>query len=45
MHASKILSDTDQSFDPVLMPLLKGGMINLSQLIGVQADELWLNLL
>lgn len=40
-----MLPDTDQSFDPVLVPLLKRGAVNLSQLCGVEADELWLDLL
>lgn len=40
MHAH-----TDQSLDPVLVSLLKGGTVDLSQLGGVEADELWLDLL
>lgn len=40
-----MLPDTDQSLDPVLVPLLKGGVVNLSQYTGVQTDELWLDLL
>lgn len=45
MCANKIHPDTDQSLNPVLVPLLKGGVVNLSQFIGVQADELRLDLL
>lgn len=40
-----MLPDTDQSLDPVLVPLLKGGAVHLCQLSGVEADELWLDLL
>lgn len=40
-----MLPDTDQSLDPVLVPLLKGGTVNLSQLVGVEGDELRLDLL
>lgn len=40
-----MLPDTDQSLDPVLVPLFKGGVVNLSQLGGVKADELGLDLL
>ncbi len=40
-----MLSDTDQGLDSVLMPLLKGGKVNLSQLGGVEGNELWLDFL
>lgn len=39
------MPDTNQSLDPVLVPLLHGGTVHLSQLGGVEADELWLDLL
>lgn len=39
-----MLPDTDQSLDPVLVPLLKGGMVNLPQLSRIQANEIWLDL-
>lgn len=45
MFANTTLPDTDQSLDPVLVPLLKGGAVHLPQLGGVEADELWLDLL
>lgn len=46
MRISKqMLLDTDQSLDPVLMPLLKGCAVHVSQLGGVKADELRLDLL
>lgn len=38
------MPDTNQSLDPVLVPLLHGGTVHLSQLGGVEADELWLDL-
>lgn len=46
MSTSKqMLLDTDQSLDPVLMPLLKGCAVHVSQLGRVEADELRLDLL
>lgn len=36
---------TDQSLDPVLVPLCKAGTVNLPQLGWVEADELWLDFL
>lgn len=41
----KSLPDTHQIFSPVLVPLLEGCVVHLSQLMGVEADELWLDLL
>lgn len=38
-------TDTDQSLDPVLVPLLKCGAVNLSQLGRIEADKLGLDLL
>lgn len=37
--------DTDQSLDPILVPLLKGGVINVPQFSGIQADKIWLDLI
>lgn len=45
MHVNKRREHTDQSLDSVLVPLRHSGLVDVSQLIGVQADELWLNLL
>lgn len=42
---SFIRPDAHQSLDPVLVALLKGGAVHLSQLDGVEADELGLDLL
>lgn len=39
------LPDTHQNFIAVLVPLLLGCLVHLSQLMGVEADELWLDLL
>lgn len=41
----KVLQDTDQSLDPILVSLFKGGLVHLPQLRWVQGDELWLDLL
>lgn len=45
MILGKNLSDTHQNFSPVLAPLLGGCVVQLSQLMGVEADELRLDLL
>lgn len=45
MMLEKSLPDTHQNFSPVLLPLLGACVVHLSQLMGVEADKLWLDLL